>query len=53
MSFGATISAIKEVFEGLPDQRKGKNGVYAMEDAALAAFSVFYTQSPSFLAQQI
>jgi len=46
------ITAIKEVFEGLPDQRKGKNGVYAMEDAALAAFSVFYTQSPSFLAHQ-
>ncbi len=52
LSFGAVISAIKEVFEGLPDQRKGKNGVYAMEDAALAAFSVFYTQSPSFLAHQ-
>ncbi|MDA8382526.1 MAG: ISNCY family transposase [Betaproteobacteria bacterium] len=36
----------------LPDQRTGKNCLYSMEDAALAAFSVFYTQSPSFLAHQ-
>ena len=35
-----------------PDKRTGKNGVYSLEDAALAAFSVFYTQSPSFLAHQ-
>ncbi|MHB1530496.1 MAG: ISNCY family transposase [Acidiferrobacteraceae bacterium] len=35
-----------------PDKRTGKNCVYRMEDAALAAFAVFYTQSPSFLAYQ-
>ena len=35
-----------------PDQRTGKNRVYSMEDAALGAFAVFYTQSPSFLAHQ-
>ncbi|MHB1671244.1 MAG: ISNCY family transposase [Acidiferrobacter sp.] len=35
-----------------PDKRTGKNCVYSMEDAAVAAFAVFYTQSPSFLAYQ-
>ncbi|MHB8565458.1 MAG: ISNCY family transposase [Acidiferrobacteraceae bacterium] len=36
----------------VPDKRTGKNCVYRMEDAALAAFAVFMTQSPSFLAYQ-
>ncbi len=35
-----------------PDQRTGKNLVYSIEDAALGAFAVFYTQCPSFLAHQ-
>ncbi len=35
-----------------PDQRTGKNLVYRIEDAALGAFAVFYTQCPSFLAHQ-
>ncbi len=35
-----------------PDKRTGKNLVYSIEDAALGAFAVFYTQSPSFLAHQ-
>ena len=35
-----------------PDKRTGKNRVYSMEDAALGAFAVFHTQSPSFLAHQ-
>jgi hypothetical protein len=38
----------------LPDARSG-NGVYqkyAMSDAALSAFSVFFMQSPSFLDDQ-
>jgi len=33
----------------LPDKRTGKNTRYGMEDAALSAFSVFFTQTPSFL----
>src|SRR5271167_1261162 len=35
-----------------PDKRHGANGTYAMADIALAAFSVFFMQSPSFLAHQ-
>lgn len=35
-----------------PDKRTGKNRVYGIEDAALGAFAVFYTQCPSFLAYQ-
>ena len=35
------------------DKRTGKNRTDSMEDVALAAFSVFFTQSPSFLAYQI
>jgi hypothetical protein len=35
-----------------PDKRTGQNTIYRMEDVALGAFSVFFTQSPSFLAHQ-
>ena len=35
-----------------PDKRKGKNTRYTLVDAALGAFAVFFTQSPSFLAHQ-
>jgi hypothetical protein len=48
------IGQIKQAFENLPDARSG-NGVYqkyAMSDAALSAFSVFFIQSPSFLDDQ-
>ena len=48
------IGQIKQAFENLPDARSG-NGVYqkyAMPDAALSAFSVFFMQSPSFLDDQ-
>jgi hypothetical protein len=38
--------------EGLPDYRTGQNTTYSIKDAALGAFSVFFTQSPSFLAHQ-
>jgi hypothetical protein len=37
----------------LPDQRKeGPNTRYAIQDAALGAFGIFFTQSPSFLEYQ-
>ena len=39
-------------FESFTDPRKGKNTRYTMTDAALSAFSVFFTQSPSFLEYQ-
>lgn len=50
------IDKAKSVFMGLPDGRKtatANNIKYSVEDAALSAFSVFFTQSPSFLDYQI
>lgn len=42
------------MFTGLPDARdKSNNRRYDIEDAALAASSVFFSQSPSFLDSQI
>jgi hypothetical protein len=46
------IAALRERCSGLPDKRTGSNGRYRMADIALAAFSVFFMQSPSFLAHQ-
>ena len=43
---------IKPEISGLPDKRTGKNLTYSMEDIGLGAFSVFFTQSPSFLSFQ-
>lgn len=39
-------------FATFTDPRKGQNTSYTMIDAALSAFSVFFTQSPSFLEYQ-
>jgi len=36
----------------LPDRRTGKNLKYSMADIGMAAFSVFFMQSPSFLSHQ-
>lgn len=48
------IERIRAVFESLPDgRRQSNNRQYEMADAALSAFSVFFTQSPSFLDWQI
>lgn len=46
------IEHLDETFRGLPDHRRGSNTTYEIRDAALAAFSVFMMQSPSFLAHQ-
>jgi hypothetical protein len=43
---------MRGTFETFVDPRKGKNTSYTMTDAALSAFSVFFTQSPSFLEYQ-
>ena len=43
---------MRERSAGLPDRRTGSNGRYSMTDIGLAAFSVFFMQSPSFLAHQ-
>jgi len=46
------IAKTRQVLGGLPDRRTGDNTKYSMEDIGLGAFSVFFTQSPSFLAHQ-
>jgi hypothetical protein len=50
--FEREVEALKAWMRQFPDKRTGKNLVYSIEDAALGAFSVFYMQSPSFLAFQ-
>jgi hypothetical protein len=46
------INSIKQSFGNFCDVRKGKNTKYDMVDAGIGAFSVFFTQSPSFLSSQ-
>ena len=46
------IKYLKEELEKVPEHREGKNTRYELADAAMVAFSVFYVQSPSFLAAQ-
>jgi len=50
--FHELVGGLRAVLAGWPDRRKGKNRSYAMEELGLSAFSVFFTQSPSFLAHQ-
>lgn len=52
LSFEQLVAVLASVFESLPDHRSGKNSQYSLSDAGLAAFSVFFMQSPSFLAYQ-
>ena len=52
LSPGRLISLIKQSFGEFRDDRKGKNTQYDMIDAGVGAFSVFFTQSPSFLSAQ-
>jgi hypothetical protein len=46
------LRAVRAATATFPDIRKGKNKHYTVQDAALGAFAVFFTQSPSFLAYQ-
>ena len=52
LSFPQLIEHLRRVIQDFPDKRRGLNCHYSIEDAALGAFSVFFTQSPSFLAYQ-
>ena len=52
MRFSAILSELKESLVKIPEHRTGKNWHYELGDAGLAAFSVFFMQSPSFLAYQ-
>jgi hypothetical protein len=50
--FTQFIPAFRTAIATFPDHRKEKNKHYSLVDAALGAFAVFFTQSPSFLAYQ-
>ena len=46
------LKGLRQDLEGVPEHRSGRNIRYEIADAGLGAFSVFYVQSPSFLAYQ-
>ena len=46
------LGSLRRCCGSLPDKRTGANGRYGMADIGVAAFSVFFMQSPSFLAHQ-
>jgi hypothetical protein len=48
-TFNRLVEIFRSTIERFPDERTGANVTYSMADAALGAFSVFFTQSPSFL----
>jgi hypothetical protein len=52
LDFDSLVTKLQQRLEILPDHRSGKNISYSIKDAALGAFSVFFSQSPSFLAHQ-
>lgn len=53
LTLDAIIAQFQQSWQQLPDYRKPSNNTkYEVADAAKAAFSVFFMQSPSFLAHQ-
>ncbi len=46
------IEQLREHFQQMPDPRNGTNTRYRFDDIGMAAFSVFFMQSPSFLHHQ-
>jgi hypothetical protein len=46
------IETVRDVCAALPDKRRGRNCHFSMADIGMAAFSIFFMQSPSFLAHQ-
>jgi hypothetical protein len=48
----ALLGSLRGCLDGFPDKRRGINTTYGMGDIGMAAFSVFFMQSPSFLAHQ-
>lgn len=52
VTFDQLVGQLRQCFAQFPDKRTGKNLRYSLQDAALGAFSIFFTQSPSFLAFQ-
>jgi hypothetical protein len=52
LTFDNMVKYLRSTIGNFPDKRTGENTQYSIEDAALGAFSVFFTQSPSFLSFQ-
>ena len=46
------LGSLRRCLDTFPDKRRGINTTYGMGDIGMAAFSVFFMQSPSFLAHQ-
>ena len=46
------LGRLRACFAEMPDRRRGRNRRYTMADIGMAALSVFFMQSPSFLAHQ-
>lgn len=51
-TFSSLVEHFRSICDRVPDIRTGENTQYSMADAAIGAFSVFFTQSPSFLDAQ-
>jgi hypothetical protein len=52
VTFQEMLGFLRQSLEGVPEHRNGRNIQYQIAEAGLGAFSVFYMQSPSFLAHQ-
>ena len=52
LNFDPLVNQLRTTVAQFPDSRSGDNTTYTMEDAGLTAFSVFFTQSPSWLDYQ-
>jgi hypothetical protein len=52
LSFANLMLRLHQLFGTFPDRRRGSNQSKRFNDAAMGAFSLFYTQSPSFLSYQ-
>ncbi len=52
LGFDDLIARVRALAGALPDSRTGTNTPFSIADIALAAFSVFFTQCPSFLSFQ-
>lgn len=48
-TFDSLIKELHRAISNFPDKRTGKNLYHNMPDIALSAFSLFFTQNPSFL----
>ncbi len=46
------LGSLRGCLDRFPDKRRGDNTSYLMGNIGMAAFSVFFMQSPSFLAHQ-